>query len=220
MTRNPFWLACTLAALALSPAARGHDGPDHQHAPPDALCIIDKVRTGAGAYTYESVPNWCQLPDEKKQTLGTTHGGVVVDKQGNIYFSMDAGPHGILVYSPDGKLARGFADKFFAIHGMCLRDEDGEQVLYGAHLRGKQAVKMKLDGTVLWTIPVPMESGKYQKPELYNPTSIAVAPNGDIFVADGYGQNWIHQYDKNQKYIRSFGGPGTEPGKFKTCHGL
>ncbi len=196
-----------------------HDGDHAAAAPPDARCVTDAVKTGSGAFTYQSVPNWCQIPEGKKN-LGSTHGGVVVDKAGNIYFSMDTGPQGILVYSPDGKIVRGFAEKFVGIHGLCINDEGGEEFIYAAHLAGKQAVKFKMDGTVVWTIPLPKESGKYEKPEQYKPTAIAVAPNGDVFVADGYGQNWIHQFDKDQKYIRSFGGPGTEPGKFKTCHGL
>jgi hypothetical protein len=117
------------------------------------------------------------------------------------------------------------------MHGLCLNVENGEEFLYAAHLKGRQAVKMKLDGTVIWTIGIPKESGKYEpkpakeagKPPVapaYSPTGIAVGPNGHVYVVDGYGQNWCHEFDEHQKYVRSFGGPGTEPGKFKTCHGI
>ena len=211
-------LAGILAALATAPRVSAHP-EDERPAPPDALCVTAVVRTGSGDNSYQSVADWCQLPEGRK-TLGSTHGGVVVDKDGLIYFSMDEGPQGILVYEPGGKLVRGFAEKFVGIHGMCLNDEEGEQYLYAAHLKGRQAVKMKLDGTVIWTIGLPTESGKYQKPEQYNPTAIAVGPNRHVYVADGYGQNWVHEFDENQKYVRSFGGPGKEPGKFQTCHGL
>jgi len=209
-----------ILAAVLAPVAFAHEGADHTHAPPDGLSVTAVVQTGSGQDTYRSVPNWCQMP-EGRQNLGSTHGGVLVDKQGNIYFSMDTqqGP-GILVYSPDGKLVRGFAEKYLGIHGMCLNEEDGEEFIYAAHLRGRQAVKMKLDGTVVWTIPIPMESGKYQKLEQYSPTGIAVGPNGHVYVADGYGQNWVHEFDEHQKYVRSFGGRGKEPGKFQTCHGI
>ncbi|HEX4795612.1 MAG TPA: hypothetical protein VH370_17620 [Humisphaera sp.] len=197
-----------------------HDGDHSAPPPPDALCVTDKVTSGSGAFTYESVPNWCQIPDGKRELGSPTHGGVVVDKAGNIYFTMDGGPHGILVYSRDGKQVRAFADKFVGIHGICLNVENGEEFLYCAHLAGKQAVKMKLDGTVVWTIGVPMESGKYQQRAQYNPTSITVGPNGSVYIADGYGQNWVHEYDQNQKYVRSFGGKGKAPGQFETCHGI
>jgi len=209
------------AAIALSPFALAHDG-DHSatDAPPDARGVTHLVIAGEGANTYQSVPNWCQMPEGRKN-LGSTHGGVVVDKKGNIYFSMDTGPDAILVYGPDGKMIKGIGGAdLLKIHGMCLNEENGEEFIYAAHLAGARAVKLKLDGTIVWSIPVPMESGKYKDAKQYKPTGIAVAPDGTVYVADGYGQNWVHKFDKDQKYVMSFGGQGTEPGKFKTCHGI
>ena len=225
MRMNRF--AVTLVSFAaagtlVSRAGIAHEGVDHAHAPADALSVTQAVRTGAGDNTYESVPNWCHLP-EGRQTLGPTHGGVVEDKDGNILFTMDGGPHAIMVYKPDGTFVRAVGDeKLTGIHGLCLNDEGGEQFIYAAHLKGRQALKLKLDGTVVWSIPFEKvnESGKYQKKEQFSPTAIAVAPDGSVFVADGYGQNWVHKFDKDQKYVTSFGGPGKEPGKFNTCHGL
>ena len=216
----PFTLAVALGVL-LPLAAFAHEGADHEHAPSDGASVTACVRTGSGENTYETVPNWCQIPNNAK-TLGPTHGGIVVDKKGLIYFSMDAGPHGVLVYSPDGKFQRGIADKFTGIHGVAIREEGGEEFIYAAHLAGKQAVKLKTDGTVVWTLGFDKlkDSGKYKERGQYSPTAIAVGPNGDVYIADGYGQQWIHQFDKDQKYVRSFGGRGKEPGKFETCHGM
>jgi sugar lactone lactonase YvrE len=215
------WLPLVAAALIFAPAARAHDGDHTLPTPRDARGVTEEVLVGEGAETYQSVPNWCQLPEGHKD-LGSTHGGVVVDKKGLIYFSMEGGEFGILVYSPDGKLAKSIAPKMTGMHGLCINEENGEEFIYAAHLSKKQAVKMKLDGTVVWTIPIPKESGKYDdaKKQIYNPTAIAVAPDGSVFVADGYGQNWIHKFDKDQKYVKSFGGKGTKPGEFQTCHGL
>jgi hypothetical protein len=216
--RATLFSAGLMVVLLAGPQVLAHPDSDGQ-APPDSLAVTTVIKTGSGENTYQSVANWCQIP-EGRTNLGSTHGGVVVDKQGLIYFSMEQGPHGILVYSADGKLVRGMADKYLGIHGLCINDENGEQFIYAAHLAGREALKLKLDGTVVWTIPVPMESGKYKKPEEYHPTAITVAPNGHVYIADGYGQNWVHEYDENQKYVRSFGGKGKEPGQFQTCHGI
>jgi len=88
------------------------------------------------------------------------------------------------------------------------------------HTRRHEALKTTLDGKVEWTLGWPEASGIYQKEDEFNPTSIAVTPDGQIFVADGYGKSWVHLYDKDRKYVKSFGGPGKEPGKMATCHGL
>src|SRR4051794_18077574 len=88
-------------ALSLAPLTRAHDGEHPQGSvPADARGGTQLVLAGEGANTYQSVPNWCQMP-EGRQTLGSTHGGVVVDKKGQIYFSMEGGPDAILVYGAD-----------------------------------------------------------------------------------------------------------------------
>ncbi len=237
VTHRKSWLTA-IAALALSPLALAHNGPESEHLqpPPDALSITALVTSGSGVNTYQSVPNWCQTPTGRVDLGSPTHGGVVVDKAGLIYISMDGGPHGILVYGADGKMVRGIADKYTGIHGLMINDENGEQFLYGARNGHADVLKLKLDGTVVWTIGIPLESGKYDDPKApaekpkegekpkrkraYNPTGVAVAPNGHVFVVDGYGQNWCHEFDENQKYVKSFGGPGKGEGQFATCHGI
>jgi sugar lactone lactonase YvrE len=212
----------TIVALAAAPLCLAHPGPESEHmqAPPDALCITADVTTGAAGNVYQVVPMWCQVPDNKPDLGSPTHGGVFVDKEGLVYFTMDGGNQGIMVYTPEGKFVKSIADKYVGIHGVWLNTENGEQFIYGAWLHGKKALKLKLDGTLVWEIPVPMESGKYKDPNQYNPTGITVGPNLHVYVADGYGQNWVHEFDENQKYVKSFGGKGKGDGQFETCHGI
>jgi sugar lactone lactonase YvrE len=221
--------AVTVCLSLPARAHPGHEGDGSAPAvrPPDALAVTQLVHTGTGSDSYVTVPNWCQIPAERNGVLGATHGGIVIDKAGEIIFSMDGGPAGLMVYSPEGKFLRAVGDKSLTvIHGLCLREEGGEEFIYAAQLgRAAQpgrALKLKLDGTVVWEIPYEKfkESGKYTDPKQLAPTGIAVGPDGSVYVADGYGQNWVHVFDKDQKYVKSFGGPGKEPGKFQTCHGI
>ena len=221
-------LSPLLVALSISLPALAHPGEgahaDHDKAPADALAVTQRVRAGEGENTYESVPNWCKVPEGRGGKLGPTHGGVVVDKAGNVYFSMDGGPNAVMVYSPDGKFLRGLGgEDLTGIHGMVLREEGGQEFIYAAHLKGKQAVKLDLKGNVVWSIPaeqVTEASKKYKDRNQYNPTAVAVAPDGRLYIADGYGQQWVHVFDKDRRYVKSFGGRGKGPGQFETCHGL
>ena len=81
--------------------------------------------------------------------------------------------------------------------------------------------KTDLKGKVLYTIGnVEQESSTSQKFDWTNPTDVAVSPNGDIYVVDGYGSQRVSRFDRNFKHIRTMGGPGKEHGQFKTCHGV
>lgn len=173
---------------------------------------------GEGAHSYEWVVGWGATPDGKE--LGSTHGCLAVDKAGEILANTET-EAAVVVFSPDGKLLRSWGKDFQGgLHGMCLRVEDGKEVLYLAQTRRHEVVKTTIDGTVLWTIGWPEASGIYQQEDQFKPTAVVVGPDGRIFVADGYGKSWVHLFDKDRHYVKSFGGPGVEPGKMKTPHGM
>ena len=171
-----------------------------------------------GAHEYTWISDWGRVGDGKE--LGNTHGCLVVTKAGNILANTDT-EHAIVEFSPEGRIVRTWGKDFHGgTHGMCLRVEDGQEVLYLAHTRRHEVVKCTLDGKVLWTLGWPEASGIYQNEGQYNVTAVAVGPDGRIFAADGYGKSWVHLYDKERKYVKSFGGPGDAPGKLQTPHGL
>jgi hypothetical protein len=211
----PFALSLALLAVA----TRADEVPGGHPAPRDDLKDATAVVTGTGADTYKTVPSWGNVPDKLK--IGPTHGGVVVDKSGLIYVSSDSA-QGIYVFNPDGTLSRSIAGDYAGIHGLCIREEKGEEFIYAAHLKGQQGLKLTLNGTMVQKIPFPEEAASYYPNGIkdYKPTAIAVAPNGDIFISDGYGLSLIHKFDAAGKYLKTFGGKGTEDGKFMTSHGL
>jgi len=185
-----------------------------------ALCAITPLLSFSWRETrFTFVPNhFPARPDN--QPLGPTHGGAAIDRAGNVYISTDT-PRGILVFGPDGRYRRCFGPTM--IHGLHLqRERDGEW-LYAARPTFHEVLKIKTDGTIAWTMGYPKESGLYSSAEEFNPTNIVALPDGTLFVADGYGKNYMHKYDRNRKYLKSFGGPGGTPaeeGKFNRCHGL
>jgi hypothetical protein len=74
----------------------------------------------------------------------------------------------------------------------------------------------------VWVKWTPEEPGVYTDPikTKYSPTNVAFAADGGFYIGDGYGSNYIHQYDKDAKWVRTWGGFGDAPGKMKTPHGL
>ncbi len=173
--------------------------------------------SGPADQTFKPVQNWASIPD--KLQIGPTHGGVAVDKGGFIYASSDSA-NGIYVFSPDGRLVRTIAPEFATIHQLTIHEHKGQEFIYGAYLRGAQMVKLTLEGKPVLSIGYPKESNAYPEGKGFRPTAVAVAPSGEIFVADGYGLSLIHKFDTAGKYVKTFGGKGKEDGKFTTCHGL
>lgn len=170
----------------------------------------------AASLKYSIAPGYFEAtPGGEK--LGACHGGAVIDKAGNIYITTDT-IRGIVVFTPQGKFLRNFGP--MRIHGLEIREEDGKEYIYGARPSDHQVVKLTLTGETEWTLEFPKESGLYKAPSNFNPCAVTVGPDGSIFVADGYGSNFVLKFDKNRKFVKAFGGPGEEEGKFKTCHGI
>jgi hypothetical protein len=66
--------------------------------------------------------------------------------------------------------------------------------------------------------PDPKDPKKTALPP-YNPTNICWLPDGGFNVGDGYGSNYMLNYDKDGKLIKVFGGSGDKPGQLRTPHG-
>ena len=213
-------------------------------ASPLLLGMQDKSGTktpvvGAGEYRYEAIHDWGVLPPQIK--WGNTH-GVVEDSQGNIYVhhtvhATSDSADTIVVFDADGKFVRSWGKEYRGVaHGMHIRKEGSTEFLYltvnaanpkMAPQPDMQAVVLKttLGGEIVWKIERPPDTEGYRpgpdgarKP--YNPTNVAIAPNGDVYVGDGYGSYFINQYNAKGEFIRSFGGRGSEPGRLAEPHGV
>lgn len=174
------------------------------------------VRMGSGLMTFETVPGWGLGPDGKS-VLGGTHGAVVIDSAGNIYTSAAIG---VFVFSPEGQVVRRFLEgDYTQLHDMEIRKEADGEFIYGARNQSAEGIKFRADdGEVVLKLKFPEESGLKQ--DKFNPTAITVAPNGDIFLSDGYASDHIFKYDKSGKYLMHFGTKGNGLKEFSTAHGM
>ena len=174
------------------------------------------VRMGCGIMTFDTVPGWGLRPDGTS-ALGPTHGAVVIDKAGNIYTSANKG---VVVFSPEGVVIQSYlGDQYSNIHDMEIREEQGGEFIYGARNANAEGIKFNAHtGAIVLKLPFPEESGL--KLTKFNPTAITVAPNGDIFLSDGYASNHIFKFDKSGKYLMHFGEKGNELQQFNTAHGM
>ncbi|MCR9115889.1 MAG: 6-bladed beta-propeller [bacterium] len=177
---------------------------------------VEPVRMGCGIMTFDTVPGWGLRPDGVSP-LGSTHGGVVIDKAGNIYTSAKAG---VFVFSPDGKVIHSYLGKDYSnIHDMEIREEEGREFIYGARNSDAEGIKFDISsGEIVLKLAFPKESGLDLK--RFSPTAITVAPNGDIFLSDGYASNHIFKFDKSGKYLSHFGVKGNDLKQFNTAHGM
>lgn len=171
--------------------------------------------TAAAEVAYEFAPDFI-TPPPGKETLGDGHGEIACDSAGNFYVSVQEANAGIQVYGPDGKFIKALPLPG-SLHGFVIRKDEGGEFIFAAVLGEQKVIKAKLDGTVVMEIPTSAFPEGKAGPKGLKLTNCDVAPNGDIFVVDGYGQSWIFVFDRAGKFKSVFGGPG-EPLKLANTH--
>lgn len=191
-----------MAALMLQPTAMFHQ---------------DTV-LGHNNKRYKLNTKWSQA-DVAKNPVNDCH-EMVQDSKGRILLLTNETKNNVLIYDKSGKLLTTWGTEYPGAHGLTLFNEGGEDVLFICDNSRHQVIKTTIDGKVLLTLDYPKETGVYTKAEEYVPTETAIARNGDIYVVDGYGKDYVIQYDSKGKYIRHFGGRGNESRHLLNAHGI
>jgi DNA-binding beta-propeller fold protein YncE len=182
---------------------------------------------GGSGPRYRVVEGWEQLP------AGFTHRdavGVDVDSADRVYILTRDQPR-VIVYNRDGAFVRAWGEDLFTArtHGLTVAPDDtvycvdeGNQIVYqfsptGEILRtiGTKGVASDTgyDGQSLTSI-------RRGGPPFNRPTNLAVAPSGDLYVSDGYGNARVHRFAADGRLLQSWGEPGTGPGQFNLPHGV
>ena len=182
---------------------------------------------------YRMVEDWGQLPD------GVMWGsmiGIIPDGEGGTWIHHRSDPP-IIKLDASGKVVKSFGDGMFVMaYGFCM---DGDGNLWAGDSgpfgddpstagRGYQFFKFNQDGEVLLTLGQAGVSRAGQD-TFIAPTACAVAPNGDIIIADGHfprpstsqrDGDRIMRFTKDGRYINSWGNRGPGPGEFDGPHAL
>lgn len=179
----------------------------------------NEVIIGHNTHKYRVVQGWGVL-DAGKNPVNDCH-EMVEDAKGRLIMITNETKNNVLIYEKSGKLLDSWGTSYPGGHGLTIANEGGEQFLFICDTDRHQVIKTDLKGNVIFRIDYPKETMMYEHPAQFKPTECAVNPaNGDIFVVDGYGLNYVIQYDIRGKYIKHWGGRGDGVDKFKCNHGV
>ena len=185
------------------------------------IVVVFTVVAGAFAqtpkYKYEITKFVTSFPNASGMPRDTV--SVAADGKGSILVLRRSDPP-VLIYNREGKLVNSWGSGLFVDdHNI---DVDRFGFVWLGDRNGQILYKFTMDGKQLMSIGTKGVKGDDTSKTSFNRASDSfVAPNGDIFVSDGYENHRIVHFDKNGKLIKIIGGvKGTEPGKFDAIHGV
>lgn len=174
---------------------------------------------GHGEFRYRVNREWGIL-DKNVHPVKDCH-EMVMDSKKRLIMITNETKNNILIYDRSGKLLDTWGHQFPGGHGLTLHNEGGEEFLYITDYELQEVYKTTMDGKILMTIKHPKTIGEYKDCDKFLPTETAIGPNGDIYIADGYGSQYILQYTAKGEFIRRFGGDSfIKDDKFKQAHGV
>ena len=172
---------------------------------------------------YVAVADGIAVPPDMKMGAAAA---VAFDARGHIYV-LTRGAQAFFEFDPNGAFVRSFGDAMFTrSHGLKI-DRDGN--LWATDVGAHTVVKLNPAGQVLMTIGTKGEAGEWDEAagsrKLNQPNDIAIAANGDLFIAQGHtpgarGDARVLKFDKDGRFLKSWGGKGKEPGQFDVAHGI
>ncbi len=155
--------------------------------------------------------------------------GVACDSRDRVYI-FSRSDHPVVIFERDGTFLRSWGEGVFnSPHGITIGPDD---MVYCTDYLDHTVKKFTPDGRLLLTLGTsgqPSATGatsldfrtiRHSGPPFHYPTNVALGPNGEIFVSDGYGNARIHKFTPDGRLIISWGEPGSGPGQFHIPHGI
>lgn len=177
-------------------------------------------------FGYDADDHWAKLPAGWSWKEATA---VAVDSRNRV-FIFNRGEHPVLVFDRDGTfLASWGAGQFVRPHGICIGPDNA---VYCTDDTDHTVRKFTPEGRLLLTLGTsgqPSTTGATSMdfrtivragPPFHYPCNVALAPDGRIYVCDGYGNACIHVFTPDGRLQFSWGEPGSGPGQFHIPHGI
>jgi sugar lactone lactonase YvrE len=167
---------------------------------------------------YDVNKAWAQLP--AGMTWDASTSSIAADGKGNVVVLVRTAPY-FRVFTREGKFVKSWGDAglFVEAHSVMF-DRDGN--IWSTDSMGHAVYKFDANGKLLMTLGKKGTAGDDKSQDLFNrPNAVAITPNGDIYVSDGYTNSRIVHFTKEGKLVRIIGGvKGSEPGQLQLPHGI
>ncbi len=160
---------------------------------------------GHGDFKYRIRLDWAAQNDLTRYPVNDCH-EMVMDRLGRIFLTTNDTRNNVLIFNKDGKILDAWGTDYPGAHGLTLHDEGGEEFLYLTDYERHEVIKTTLGGRVVRIFPYPADSGKYAEKKQFCPTETTILPDGDVVIADGYGLDFLVQYDQEGRLKNVFGG--------------
>ena len=182
--------------------------------------------TDCREFGYEADERWAKVPPG---WAWREVAGVATDSRDRVYV-FNRGEHPVMVFDRDGTFLTSWGEGLFARpHGIVVGPDDA---VYCTDDLGLSVRKFTPDGKLLSSLAVngtPSDTGAtgmdYRTilragPPFHYPTNVALSPEGELYVSDGYGNALVHKFSADGRLLFSWGEPGDGPGQFRLPHGI
>jgi DNA-binding beta-propeller fold protein YncE len=175
---------------------------------------------------YQALDHWAKLPADWSWTEVAA---VAIDRQLQVYI-FNRGEHPVMVFDADGNFLRAWGEGLFVRpHGITIGPDDA---VYCTDDLDHTIRKFTADGRLVFTLGTsgkPADTGatsidfrtiRHAGPPFHYPTNVALSPQGEMYISDGYGNARVHRFSSEGRLISSWGRPGCGAGEFRVPHGI
>ena len=190
------------------------------------MSLAATVIVGLGSFRYEVHERWEKLPEGWSFVEVTA---VATDSQDRVYV-FNRGEHPVVIFDRDGNVLGSWGEGMFVRpHGITIGPDE---TVYCTDDLDHTVKIFTLDGTPLRTLGTsgrPSDTGatsidfrtiRHAGPPFHYPTNLALAPSGEMYITDGYGNARVHKFASDGRLLTSWGEPGSGPGQFHVPHGI